>query len=54
MPPAISPLLLMLPFEIDRTPKVTQPICRTQASIVERCRGRRELVPELGFEKVDR
>jgi hypothetical protein len=34
--------------------EVTHPVCGTQVSIVERCRGKKELVPEMWFEKVDR
>jgi hypothetical protein len=50
----VSPPLLMVPFEIDtRTSKLHAPYVQNAGFHVERCRGRKELAPEMRFEKVD-
>jgi hypothetical protein len=44
---AISPPLLMVPFEIDtRTSKLHAPYVQNAGFRVERCRERKELAPE--------
>ena len=50
----MSPPLLMVPFVIDmRAPGLRTPYAERRMH-EERCRGRKELVPEMRFEKVDR